>query len=95
MIVEITREQYAQAKQMLNISKAKSLLDGELTVVDCIEDIWGVYRVKGVWQSLNRFKANMELIKQASNYEHAVLLSNLIATDALKDNYKFVVIDNE
>lgn len=75
MIVEISKDQYEQVKKVLKMSKTESLLEGELIVMDCVEDVWGLYRVKGAWKSLNRYRANMELVEKAQNEIHAKMLA--------------------
>lgn len=75
MIVEISKEQFLQAKQLLKMAKTKNLLEGEMTVTDCIDGVWGLYKVKGVWKTANRYKANMELVQVATSRFHAALLA--------------------
>lgn len=93
MIVKICKEQYLQTQDVLKKSKKTSLLQGELIVTDCIDNVWGVYRVKGAWKSLNVYKANMELIKAAQSEEHAKMLSVIYFEEAAKKSDTIQIID--
>lgn len=72
--VEVSKEKYEQVREIEKTSGLK-IHKHIMMVPDCVNDIWGAYKIKRCYKSLNKYLADMELVEKAKNENHAEFLT--------------------
>jgi hypothetical protein len=72
--VQVSKEKYDQVRETEKASGLK-INKHIMMVPDCVNGVWGAYKVKRCYKSLSRYFADMELVERADNEYQAEILT--------------------